>query len=85
MAWQPASASSQGIALTASGTYNAGEGQIAGAEENFAEAFEMFAPVSRLTDTQSTQGTQHVNTGLGVSQPTLTKTESQAKATCPQR
>lgn len=36
----------------ASGTYNAGEGQTAGAEEDFAEAFEMFAPVSRPLFTQ---------------------------------
>eukprot|EP00903_Cladosiphon_okamuranus_P010662 g10080.t1 len=36
----------RGIALTESGTYNAGEGLVAAAEEDFAEAFEMFAPTS---------------------------------------
>ncbi|CAM9220570.1 unnamed protein product [Ectocarpus sp. 4 AP-2014] len=34
----------RGIALIASGTYNAGEGLVTEAEEHFAEAFEMFAP-----------------------------------------
>ncbi|CAM9588292.1 unnamed protein product [Ectocarpus sp. 13 AM-2016] len=34
----------RGVALIASGTYNAGEGLVTEAEEHFAEAFEMFAP-----------------------------------------
>lgn len=38
-------ANTKGIALIASGTYNAGEGLVTEAEEDFAEAFEMFAPV----------------------------------------
>jgi len=48
----------------ASGTYNAGEGQIAGAEEDFAEAFEMFAPVSRLSLYPKAHDTQQVNMGM---------------------
>ncbi|CAM9253189.1 unnamed protein product, partial [Hapterophycus canaliculatus] len=34
----------RGIALIASGTYNAGDGLVTEAEEDFAQAFEMFAP-----------------------------------------
>lgn len=35
----------KGIVLIASGTYNAGQGSVGEAEEDFAGAFEMFAPV----------------------------------------
>ena len=35
----------QGIVLTALGTYNAGQGMVDQAEDNFAEAFAILAPV----------------------------------------
>lgn len=43
----------KGVALIASGTYNAGEGLVMEAEEDFAEAFEMFAPVRRTRREQA--------------------------------
>lgn len=43
----------KGIALIASGTYNAGEGLVTEAEEHFAEAFEMFAPVRTTRSEQA--------------------------------
>lgn len=35
----------KGIVLVSSGTYNAGQGAIDDAEEDFASAFDLFAPV----------------------------------------
>lgn len=40
----------QGIVLIASGTYNAGQGMVNQAEEDFARAFKFFAPVRRDDD-----------------------------------